>query len=228
MQFAGAWFERYSTVAVAIQAVIALWTAEGIGIVWTEPEARDPARSVRFRAALGALLGALPAALVVLFSLTTRAAALERSPPAVELLAVGLLAAAFGAVRDELLLRGVMLRLARGVLPPWSALLLCGVAAAAARFGTAGAAGVALAAEAFRGVALAGLWVRDRGAWMACAANAAWALVLGPVTHGGLLDVRFAAEADTGGHALAVAAVAGVAAVCASLWALLPARARLR
>jgi hypothetical protein len=213
---------------MAIQAVIAMWTAEQLSIGWSERAGGDGGPSLGAGIVRGALLGSLAAAVVVLFALATHAAALERSPPAVELLAVGLLAAALAAVRDELLLRGVTLRVVRGVLPPWGALLLCGAAAAAARFGTSGAGGVALAVEACRGVALAGLWVRDRGAWMACAANAAWALVLGPAVHGGLLDVRFSAEADAGVHALVVAAVAGVAALCASLWALPAAPARLR
>ena len=34
--------------------------------------------------------------------------------------------------------------------------------------------------EALRGAALGALWVRDRGAWMACAANAAWTWTTGP------------------------------------------------
>jgi hypothetical protein len=82
-----------------------------------------------------------------------------------------------------------------------------------------------LAVEALRGVALGAVWMRDRGAWMACAANAAWALTLGPVAHGGLLDVRFAVEPEAGIPALVVVALAAIA---ASLWALAAPRPRLR
>jgi hypothetical protein len=213
--------------------MIAWWGAEQMGVALSPPPANEPAtndrvRPLASRIARGALLGVLAAALVVLVALAAHAAALVKSPPAVELLALGLLVASLAAIRDELLLRGAVLRIAQDVLPPWVALLLCGAAAAAARFGTTGAVGVALGVEALRGMALAGLWMRDRGAWMACAANAAWAFGLGPVVHGGLLDVRFPAAADGGIPALAVAASAGAVALWASLWALPGARARLR
>jgi hypothetical protein len=231
VQLAAWLFDRYATVAIGIQAVIALWAAERMGIAWTDPPARGSvAVRVVVRAARGALLGSLAAALVVLIAAATQRPALERSPPSMELLAVGLLVASLAAVRDELLLRGAIVRLTRDALPPWGLVLLCGAASAAARFGTSGVAGVALAIETLRGMALAGVWIRDRGAWMACAANTAWALVLGPAVHGGLLDVRFAAEVDVdaGFPALGVAAAAAVAALFASLWALPAARARLR
>jgi hypothetical protein len=67
--------------------------------------------------------------------------------------------------------------------------------------------------------------MRDRGAWMACGANATWAVMLGPVVHGGVVDIRFAAEPDAGVSALLVTAAAALA---VSLWALAAARARLR
>jgi hypothetical protein len=138
---------------------------------------------------------------------------------------LGLLVASLAAVRDELLLRGVVLRLAKDMLPAWTALLACGAAAAAARFGVTGEGGLPLVVEGLRGVALAGVWMRDRGAWMACGANAAWAVTLGPVVHGGLVDMRFAVEPEAGVPAVLVAAAAALA---ASLWALAGARARLR
>jgi hypothetical protein len=228
VQFAAALTEQYAMVAIAIQALIAWWGAEQMGVAWTEAAASDRGRSTASRVALGALVGSLAAGLVVLLAVATHAAAYAKTPPALELLALGLLVAWLTAVRDELLLRGALLRLTRGVLPPWLSLLLCAAAAAGARFGTTGATGLALGVEALRGLALAGVWMRDRGAWMACAANAGWALVLGPVVHGGVLDVRFAAEADATIPALGVTAAASLAALGASLWPLPVARARLR
>ena len=63
---------------------------------------------------------------------------------------------------------------------------------------------------------LAAVWVRDRGAWMAVGANAAWSWATGSVVHGGLLDVRFATEIDAGIPALVVL---GAAAVATCVWA---------
>jgi hypothetical protein len=91
------------------------------------------------------------------------------------------------------------------------AVLLCGGVAGAARFGFDGSITLAVAAEAFRGAALAGLWIYGRGAWMAFGANTAWSFVLGSVLRGAALDVRFADEPDAGLPALLVlvAAAAG-------------------
>jgi hypothetical protein len=64
--------------------------------------------------------------------------------------------------------------------------------------------------EALKGVALGGLWLLDRGAWMPCAASAAWTWAMGPVTQGDLLDLRFAT-----GHAETVVVVMALAAAAA-------------
>jgi len=145
----------------------------------------------------------------------TRAAVVAPGEPAIGALLVGLFVAALGAVRDELLLRGVVLRATR-LLPVGGTLVACGLAAAAARLGTDGAITLALVPEALRGAALGAIWVRDRGAWMACAANAAWIWTMGPVLGGNLLDVRFTGEATTGPASIVVLAVASL---LAALWA---------
>jgi hypothetical protein len=226
VQLAGWLLERYAIGAIALQAAIAEWGAGTIGIPWSDPHAPPPStRAIARRTALGALLGASAAVLVVLVALATHAASLARTPPAFTTVILGLVVSCLAAVRDELMLRGVVLRLTRGLLPLWTGLLLCGGAAAAAHFGVRGDTGLAIAVEALRGVALGGVWVRDRGAWMACGANAAWAVTLGPIVHGGLVDVRFAAPPDAGLPALLIAAAAALA---ASLWGLAGARARLR
>jgi hypothetical protein len=119
-------------------------------------------------------------------------------------------------VRDELFLRGIVLRATRGLLPAWAALAACSAAAAAGRFGAEGVLGLSLIVEALRGLALASLWIRDRGAWMAVGAGAAWTWTLQSVVRGSLLDVRFASEPDAGVPALITAAVA---AALGLLWA---------
>ena len=51
----------------------------------------------------------------------------------------------------------------------------------------------------------------DRGAWMACGANAAWAWTLGAVLQGNLVDLRFANEAAVSAGVLAAGAALGAA-----------------
>jgi hypothetical protein len=192
VQLAAAIFTRNATAAVAVQAALAEWGAGRIGIPWSDPGAPAPSwNAIGARAGRGAAIGVLAAALVVGIALLAHRASLVSSPPSVGLLAVGLVVSVLGAVRDELLLRGVVLRATQGSLPVGASLVVCGAAAAAARFGVEGAMGIVLAAEALKGAALGAIWVKDRGAWMAVAANTAWTWTMGSVVGGGLLDVRF-------------------------------------
>jgi hypothetical protein len=208
-QLAGAVFANNATAVVAFQAVIAEWGAGRIGITWSDPLAAVPsAKSIARRAGLGAAMGAAAAAAVVVLAMLTGGAAMAPASPGFGSLAVGLVVAVLGAVRDELFLRGIVLRATRGLLPWWGALAACGAAAAAGRYGTDGIVDLSLAVAGLRGVALAGLWVRDRGAWMAVGASAAWAWGLQSVVHGGLLDLRFATEADAGVPGVVVMALA--------------------
>lgn len=217
-QLATTVFAQNATALVAIQAALAEWGAGRIGIAWSDPAGPMPtANSIGRRAALGTAMGLGAAALVTVVALATGVAAMAAARPTVGLLAVGLVVALLEAVRDELFLRGVVLRATRGLWPTWAALAACAAAAAAARFGLEGTPGLALLVEALRGVALGAIWVKDRGAWTAVAANAAWTWGLGSVVRGGLLDVRFATAADAGLPALVVLA-AGAAA--AAFWAI--------
>jgi hypothetical protein len=218
VQLAGAVFTQNATALVAVQAALAEWGAGRVGITWSDPLGAVPSWAVLGRrAGIGVALGGAAATLVVAVSLVTHAAAMASSHAAVSALLVGLVIATLSAVRDELLLRGVVLRVTRGLWPTWGALAACGAAAAAARFGVDGVLSLALLVEALRGVALGTLWVKDRGAWMAVGANAAWTWGLGSVVRGALLDVRFATEADASVPALVVVAAAAVA---ACVWAL--------
>jgi hypothetical protein len=213
-QVAMAVLSRNATAMVAVQAVIAEWGAGRLGLAWSDPLAPVPTWSaLAGRTGIGAAAGAAAAGLVAAVALATGGAATAGGAPVVATLAVGLVVAVLTAVRDELLLRGVVLRATRGLLPTWAALIACGGAAAAARFGRDGVLGLALAVEVLRGVALGAVWVRDRGAWMAVGANAVWGWVLGSVLHGGLVDVRFATEADAGLPAVVAAAIAAAAAL---------------
>jgi hypothetical protein len=238
-QLAASAFAQNTLAMAGVQAALAEWGAGRLGIAWSDPGTSStaaPPRSatswtvVGRRIARGASLGFATAALVALAAIATRAAfvAPALAAPAglsATPLLVGLVVAALGAVRDELLLRGVVLGASR-LLPVTVALLACGGAAAAVRLGTDGVVTSALAADALRGVALGGVWVRDRGAWMACAANTAWTWTMTFLLRGGGMDLRFVSPSGAdGGTGLVVLAVVAVAAL---LWALAGCRAARR
>lgn len=207
---------RHAAASLVAQVALAEWGAGTMAITWSDPLASVPSwKAVSQRVSRGAALGGGVAAAGIAGAVATHAAAIAPSTPAFGPLAVGLVVATLGAVRDELILRGVVLRATLGLLPVWAALVACGGAAAAARFGVDGVVTSAMASEALRGVALGGLWLTDRGAWMACAANAAWMWTGGSVVRGGLLDVRFLAESQGAPSQMIVLAVA---ALSASLW----------
>ncbi len=216
VQVAAAGLERNAIAMVVVQAGLAEWGAGRMAIAWSDPRA-DVAtwREIGRRVAIGAALGVGCAAGVAAVAIGLREAVAAAGEPAMGALLVGLFVASLGAVRDELLLRGVVLRATR-LLPVSVALIACGLAAAAARFGLDGGITPALIPEALRGAALGALWVRDRGAWMACAANAAWTWTMGPVFGGNLLDVRFATEATSSGCSIAIL---GIAAIVSYAWA---------
>ncbi len=213
VQIAGAVLERKPLASAIVQAAAAEWGAGRIGIAWSDPLAPMPGwAAIGRRVGRGAALGAAAAGLVIATSLAMRSATAAWIGPSGGLLVLGLFASILAAVRDELLLRGIVLRATRGLLPTWVSLLVCGAAAAAARFGIDGQPATSLAAEALRGIALATLWTRDRGAWMAFAANTSWMWILGAVVHGGFIDARFVTEPDGGAATVAVLAAVAVAA----------------
>lgn len=214
VELAAGWLARSAIAAMAVQAAIAEWGAGRLAVTWSDPLAPPPSgRELRRRVGLGAGVGLAGAALVAALALVTRRASIAPSVPALGPLALGLLVAGLGAVRDELLLRGAVLGITRRLVGMPAAVLVCAAAAAAARCGALDPSALAIAVEALRGLALALLWVRDRGAWMPIAANTAWTWGLDSLTRGDLVDVRFGGEPAASGHALAVLAVlAGLAA----------------
>jgi hypothetical protein len=216
-QLAVAVLGNNSTALAASQAVLAEWGAGRVGVTWSSPLTAVPSgRSLAKRAGLGAVLGTVAAWVLVALALATRSATTAPASPALASLALGLVVSALSAVRDELFLRGVVLRATRGLLPAWAALAACGAAAAAGQFGVDGMVSLSLLVQALRGVALGSLWIRDRGAWMAVGASAAWTWTLQSVVRGGLFDVRFVAESDAGIPALITVTLA---AALGFLWA---------
>src|ERR1700722_18983239 len=144
---------RNATAAVAIQAALAEWGAGRMTIAWSDPMAPLPTwRQIGARAGRGAALGAVLSVAVVAIAVVTHAATFASRTFSAGLLGVGLVVALLGAVRDELLLRGVALRATRGLLPWWASLIVCGAVAAGARWGLGEAIGLGLVAEALRGV----------------------------------------------------------------------------
>ncbi len=213
MQVGAVVFARNAIAVLAVQAAVAEWGAGRLAITWSDPLAPVPSGSeLRRRVGLGAAFGLAGATLVVALSLAMRQASIAPAAPALGSLLLGILVAVLGAVRDELLLRGMVLRIGRPVLGTPVALLVCAAAAAAVRSGAADATALAIAVEGARGLALSLLWIRDRGAWLAIAANSAWTWGLDSVTRGDLLDVRFRAEPGSSVHALAVLIVLAAAA----------------
>ena len=216
IQFAGSLLARNATAASAVQAAIAEWGAGHMGVAWSEGRS-DRWPAIARRCAWGASMGSAVAIAAAAAACAAHTASLGAGVPAVAPLVLGLAVAVLGAVRDELLLRGVARETARGRMPPWAALLLSGAIAAAARLGTDGPEGMLIARDALAGVAFGALWQLDRGAFMPIAAHTAWSWVDGPILHGAVVDLRFAAVSRDDLPSLLVLAVAAAGAVAGAL-----------
>lgn len=219
MHLAALVFARASIATLAVQAILAEWVGGKMAITWSDPLAPVPtASALRRRALTGAGAGLAAAALVAAAMAATGRAVFSSVAVAWGSLAIGAIPAVLVAVRDELLLRGMVLKVG-GLLRLGTAgsIALCGAAAAAARYGLSGAGAIALLVEGLRGVALASIWTRDRGAWMAIGASVAWTWTLDTATRGALVDLRI-----PGGDPVATApalAVVAALATAAALWA---------
>jgi hypothetical protein len=191
MQLAAFVLVRASLGTLAVQAAVAEWTAGKLAVTWSDPFAPLPtSNQIARRVGLGAASGLGAAALVTAAALASHEAALGRSQPAWGSLVLGFVPALLAAVRDELLLRGMILKVGRPLVGPLGAVAVCALAATAARSGAPNPGVFVVIVEGLRGAALASLWGRDRGAWMAVGANAAWAWTLDTATRGALVDVR--------------------------------------
>jgi hypothetical protein len=218
---------RNATGAAAIEAVVAEFGAGRLGISWSDPDAPMPSgAAITKRALRGAAVGLGVALVLVLFAVVTRAATLGSSRGSIAQVVVGVILVALYAVRDELLLRGLVLRAFRGTAPDVVLLGLCGLSGAASRWGmSTTCTPVEAAAAGALAVVFAALWLADRGAWLAWGAHVAYGVVMGPLTRGGLVDLRARAGAWGGGDDGVEAGIAGfvvllAAALGASAWAL--------
>ncbi|MEO5725740.1 MAG: CPBP family glutamic-type intramembrane protease [Byssovorax sp.] len=199
-------------------AVIADIASTWAGVRW-DAEKKRPWKDAVAR--LGAGAGVAAGVIAVTFALGAALGRLEvrAGAPSLGIFLVVLRAAAV-AVRDELVFRGIPLVAAAraGVSKP----IARGFAALAGAASIACLPGASLASitlTAASGWLFATLWQRDRGAWSAVGAHAAWALLTGAVLRGGLVDIAFRegnlglGPRASGAPAWIAAAIAVVAAV---------------
>ena len=193
--------QSMSMPAAVAQAVIAEWGTGRLGVSWSDPTQPVPTTgSIARRAGIGAAVGVIAAAVVVGFLATTRAVILERSTPAVSAIIVALVTAGFYAMRDELLLHGLVVRALVTVESPILKVLACGLTSAAAAYGELGVvAPLPIAAQGLLGMIFGALWVRDRGAWPAWGAHTAWLFTTSFLMQGGIFDARVFAGTWGGG-----------------------------
>jgi membrane protease YdiL (CAAX protease family) len=217
-----------------VQAFIAEWGAGRLGVSWSDPHAEIPTtNAVLARIGRGALLGLAAALVVVVFAVVTRAARVTAGSVGPSALLLSLLVAIFTAVRDELLLRGCVLRAFRHTLGEPLQLVVAGLVAAAARAGQLSdvpletllgspAGLVSLLIALLAGVCFTTLWMRERGAWMASGAHAAWGLATTSLISGGACSVSWSGTVWGGGgedaSGAALVALTGIATVATLLW----------
>lgn len=199
----GVALEATAMAAGVAQAVAAEWGAGRLGVTWSDPLAKTPEpTAIAKRAGLGALVGAVMAVVVTLALATTGAVLLERGHAAFAAIAISIFTAGLHAMRDELLLHGLTLRVLVGVRSPIVRTLACGVTSAAAALGDPSTSTpLAVVVQGLLGVVFGALWVRDRGAWPAWAAHTAWLAVTGALLGGGALEAHVAATTWGGGDA---------------------------
>jgi hypothetical protein len=202
VQGAAAYLAQNHTGAVIAQVVIAEFGTSRLGVAWSDPLAPiQTGADLAKRALRGASFGVAAAAILLGASVIARVASVATGTFGVAPLLIGLAISVGTAVRDELMLRGLVLRALGPNAKLPIQLVACGLAGAAFRFGTQAdpISGATLAAIAFSfaaSIAFACLWIRDRGAWLAAGANAAFTFVTGPIAQGAVLDVRTKATLD--------------------------------
>jgi hypothetical protein len=213
-RFTGAYLAQYAAAAAIIQTVIAEWGAGRLGIAWSDPLAKMPTtKDVALRGLRGAGMGLSAAIVVGGIVVAGKAAHLAPNVPAPVAGLVGLVIPAFLAARDELLLRGLVLRVLPFGALPWVRLAACGLAEVASTYGDGANAPAVLASAFAAGVAYGALWLRDRGAWLAWGAHAAFAWASTSLATGALLDVRPTTTATIGENWVTTAAAIIVAAL---------------
>lgn len=217
--------------AAVAQAVIAEWGAGRLGVAWTDPKAPESEASgaaIGKRTGIGAGIGVAAVAAVCALLVSTKGAELAKGSGAGSVIAVSLLSAGMYAMRDELVLHGVVLRIfdatdASRRAAPIARVVACGVASAAAALGEDAPARAVLV-QALLGLVCGALWVQWRGAWAAWGAHTAFRFGVDLVLSGGLYEAHVAANDWGGGSAGALGGSAAVVALlpfgaAAVLWA---------
>jgi hypothetical protein len=212
-----------SLFALGVQAVTAELAGGRLGVAWSDPHQPEAStRQIVARSARGLLFGLGVASLVLLAGVGLHRATVTASPPAFAALGLGLVTAGLAAARDELLLRGAVLRLV-GAGPrttPRSrktrivGLVAVALVGAANAFGEGGGA-LAIGEAALLAVIFGSLWLEDRGAFRPIGAHLGWSFTAEALTQGGWLDARSAAGATAispfeGPVALVALAIAAV------------------
>lgn len=175
VDFVGSWLHERATGAAAVQLAIAEFGAGKLGIAWSPADTVAPTtRSIALRAARGAGFGFAAAIVMWLVGMATKAIAFRIVPPAFAEIAVGLLVAVLLGARDELLLRGLVLRITGTWWKGWPVLAACAAAAVARGWSADNATPNGAIVAACAAIALGCIWLVDRGAWMAVGANAAF------------------------------------------------------
>jgi hypothetical protein len=202
VQGAAAYLAQNHTGAVIAQVVIAEFGTSRLGVAWSDPLApMQTGAELARRALRGVGFGAAAAVILLGASILAHVASVATGTFGVAPLLVGLVISVCAAARDELMLRGLVLRALGPNAKLPVQLFVCGLAGAAFRFGaltdaTLAATFASVAFSFAASVAFASLWLRDRGAWLAVGANAAFTFVTGPVAQGALLDVRTKTSLD--------------------------------
>jgi membrane protease YdiL (CAAX protease family) len=201
-----------------------MWAADRMGIEWSEGGTASTGQAIARRCALGAGTGIALAFACATAAVVAGTAHVVCVGPNIEdvgtafPLVLGLLAAALGCVRDELVLRGAAMQIARDRLPAWGALVLAIAVAVAASAGTDPGRGVLALRAAVEAALFATMWQRGRGAWVPVSAHVALRFVEGPLERGGLVDLRFRGESTGDLPSLLVMTAAAVFAAVGTVW----------
>lgn len=203
--------------ALVAQTVATEWGMGKLGLAWSNPlEPERETKEIAARVAKGALIGMAPAAIVLEWLHLTHTCDIFPASFGVTSLLLGLLSAALGSVRDQILLVGLTRRVLAHADAAWPKVLAGGALFAARAYG-AEATPFEIAATFALGALGAALWQRDRAAYAAVGMNLGWLFTTETLFHGTLLEVRTLPSALSGGdagmgHGLAAAAVLGLCA----------------
>lgn len=217
----GAVLANMPLAALVAQAVAAEWGMGRLGLSWSDPLAPEPTgRDIATRMGKGALLGVVPAAVVLEWLHLTHNVDILPPSFAWSSLGLGLLSATLTAVRDQILLVGLSRRVLIHLDRALPRMLAAGALFAARSYSQENATAPDVAASFCFGAFAAAIFQRDRSAYGAVGMNVGWLLCTDTLFHGALLDARPLPSLLSGGDAgmgkgVAAAIVLGLAAIAA-------------